>query len=271
MSPMPKYRESDFPEPGSVFVATMKDGRLAAGRVLRREFEGGGMAVLLAGSPWIGTAPPPLDLPILREILTRTHHGYSKPSILDSRSLIWSFHLMPEGFRIIGKIELTSADLSLQCNTYGGWQSIPIGVYTQWRWDHDRDNLLREEAEEEAREAERRRIARERREAFVRSLTLEKLAATDWFASWNAERETTRLARERILRLIEELRQAPKHTQVIVKKLVRVAVKDFNALDKKQQFIDTIEREELCEAFEQIVCAARQPGIASEIDNWRSW
>ena len=109
----PKYKAEDFPEPGSVFVAPMKDGRLTAGRVLRREHEGGAMAVLLAGSPWIGNAPPPLDLPQLRETLEFTHHGYGNPNRWGERTnLLWSWYLMPEDFRVIGSIELSREERS---------------------------------------------------------------------------------------------------------------------------------------------------------------
>ena len=103
------------------------------------------------------------------------------------------------------------------------------------------------------------------------SVTLEKLAETQWFASWDPELDTTRQARELVSRLVEELRNVPKRTKALVSKPVRAAIKDLNKLDKKQQFIDTIEREEICEAFEQIVCAAGQPSLVHEIDNWRDW
>ncbi len=49
------------------------------------------------------------------------------------------------------------------------------------------------------------------------------------------------------------------------------SVKDFNRLDAVHHFISTMEREDLCEAYEQIVCAAKFPHVIDQIDQWRDW
>src|SRR5687768_1791058 len=84
MSPRPKYNEEDFPAPGTVFVAPMDDGRFSSGRVLRRQFQGGAQAALITASPWIGSEPPPLDLPELKETLVLSHHNWK-----DRREFVW--------------------------------------------------------------------------------------------------------------------------------------------------------------------------------------
>ena len=107
----PNYTSSDFPEPGSVFVAPLPDGRLCAGRVLRNEFKGGAQAVLLAASSWIGDKEPLLVEPGLRDTAVSTHHTWQS-----RQNIFWSHYLMPADFRIIGKIELSEADRQASSN-----------------------------------------------------------------------------------------------------------------------------------------------------------
>src|SRR5688572_28417054 len=178
----PKYTASDFPEPGSVFVAPLPDGRLCAGRVLRSEFEGGAHAVLLAASAWIGDQDPALSESKLRETAVLTHHAWGS-----HQNVFWSWDLMPAEFRIIGVLDLSESDRQATSQSHAGWQSVPIHAFLQWRWDHDREALLAEEAREEAAEADRRRIRAERRAAYMNSLTLESLAERNWFPEWEGE------------------------------------------------------------------------------------
>jgi hypothetical protein len=141
----------------------------------------------------------------------------------------------------------------------------------QWRWDHDRENLLREEAQAAVQDTERRGIAAERRAEWLRSLTLETLASQTWFAIWDSSRTTTDATRKLFAKLVEELRALPKLSSGPVGKLVQACVKELNRIDRQSQFIDTIEREDLYEAFEQILWAARQPSVIEEIEMWRDW
>lgn len=169
--PRPKYKEEDFPPPGTVFVAPVADGRLAAGRVLQRAFTGGAQAALVAATPWIGTDIPPLESSVLRETLILTHHSWkSKPEIF------WTWDLMPEDFRIVGQIELPESDRTAPSASFTGWQAVPLQALMQWRWDHDREALLRDEADEAARLAELNRKRAAVREEYLRTLMLDALA-----------------------------------------------------------------------------------------------
>lgn len=251
-----------------MFVAPLPDGRLSAGRVLRNEFSGGAQAVLLAASPWIGDRDPPLTESKLRDTAVLTHHGWrSEPHVF------WSWELMPADFRHIGMIELSEADRQATSNSYTGWQSVSIQAYLQWRWDHDRETLLAEEARAEAEAAERRRAGAERRAAYMKSLTLESLAGRQWFSEWDDAGSLAQVERIRrvIGTLVEDLVALPKRTQANVQKRYRLAIKELNQIDADADGITTIEREDLCEALEQIACAAKFPAMASYVDNLREW
>lgn len=264
----PGYTSADFPEPGSVFVAPMPDGRLCAGRVLRSEFNRGAHAVLLAASTWIGSSDPELSDPRLVEVSLLTHHAWDR-----TPNVFWTFDLMPADFRTIGRIAPTAAELDIRSDSYGGWQSVPLQAYAQWRWDHDREALLTEEAQKEAEEAERKRISSERRAQYMRSLTLDSLAEQEWFESRGDEETSAQVARIRdvIMRLIADLRGLPKRTQATVQKRFRQAIKELNQIDAEGDGILTIEREDICEALEQIACAAKYPMLAHAIDQLREW
>ena len=268
MAQKTKFGEDDFPRPGTVFVAPTKDGRLSAGRVLCSEFHGGAHAVLISGSPWIGDKAPPLDLPDLRSILYCNHHNYDSGPLL-----IWVHDLIPPHFIIIGELELSADELATSSNSYSGWEYIPNQVLMQWRWEHDREALVEEDARlfAEKTEASRQRAAV--RAEYMRTLTLDSLAERVWFTTW----EDTDIGlpldecRSLIAKLVQELRAVPKLTLTIAKRLLKQSVKEFNRLDAKQHFINTIEREGLCEAYDQIMAAAKFPQAANQVELWRDW
>ncbi|MGE3778196.1 MAG: hypothetical protein AB7F89_13495 [Pirellulaceae bacterium] len=260
--------EEDFPEAGTVFVAPTGDGRLAAGRVLRRQFEGGAFGALVAASRWIGREVPPLDLVELRETLVLTHHRWQA-----TPEIFWAHSPMPADFTAIGRIELPPEDREASSFTFGGWHSVPLQALLQWRWDHDREALLREEAANAVAEAQRRQKAAAARAMLLRSLTLDSLAERKWLADWDSPSPGSPVAESRALlaQLVRELRAVPKLTKTTARRLMRQSVRAFNRLDSPRPFITTMEREELCEAYEQFACAAGFPELADEIDRWREW
>jgi hypothetical protein len=268
MSRRPKYREQDFPPPGTVFAAPTRDGRFSAGRVLCRQFHGGAQAALVAGTPWLGDELPSLNFPELRNTLVRSHHKWK-----NNPERFWVQEPMPPDFIIIGEIELLPEDLAATSDTFAGWQSIPLQALTQWRWDHDRESLLRDETRQAAEHAETQQKLAAARAELMRTLTLDSLVDRPWFASW--EDANSNLPRHEcrslIAKLVNELRAVPKLTLGVVRKHLKQSVKDFNRLDAERHFIATIEREDLCEAYEQIMCAAKFPQAVDQIGQWRDW
>ena len=268
MSRRPKYREEDFPPPGTVFTAPTRDGRFSAGRVLCRQFHGGAHAALIAGTSWLGDKVPSLHLPELRNTLILSHHKWR-----NYLSIFWVQEPMPPDFIIVGQIELSQDDHAATSDTFTGWQSVAIHALTQWRWDHDRESLLRDEAQQAAEQAEAQRQLATTRAELMRTLTLDSLVDRRWFASWEDADSNLPLheCRSLIVKLVNELRAAPKLTLGVVKKHLKQSVKDFNRLDAEHHFIATIEREDLCEAYEQIMCAAKFPQVVDQVEQWRAW
>lgn len=254
--------------PGTVFLAPTSDGRLSAGRVLRRAFEGGAQAALIAVTPWIGNELPSLDLPMLRETLILNHHKWK-----NAPQRVWVWDMMPESFKILGQIELSAEDMAASSNAFTGWQNVPLQSLLQWRWDHDREALLRDEALEAANQAETNRQRAATRAEYLRTLTLDSLVDRAWFSAWETVDSNLPIREVRLLiaNLVDQLRTAPKLTIRIAKRLLKQSVQAFNRLDAAQQFISTIEREDLCEAYEQIMCAAKFPQVVDQIDQWRDW
>lgn len=238
------------------------------GRVLRREFHGGAQGALIAASPWLGAEVPPLTLGEIRETLHLNHHKWK-----NEPEVFWVHDPMPGDFHIIGQIELSPEDLAASSDTYGGWHSVPLQALLQWRWDHDREALLRDEARHAAELAESQRRRAAARAEFLRTLTLDGLVDRTWFESWEDadSRVPLQACRSLIVNLVNDLRAEPRLNLGIVKKHLKKSVMDFNRLDQPHHFIATIEREDLCEAYEQIACAAGFPQASDQIERWREW
>jgi len=264
----PKYREEDFPCPGTVFAARLPDGRFAAGRVLDRRFQGGAQAALIATSPWIGRELPNPEDPLIRQTLILNHHNWK-----NTPECVWVWDLIPEEYVVIGQIALTDEDHAVSSKAYGGWENVPIQVFLQWRWDYDRAAVLAEDEKAATAKAQARQAATEAREQYLKKLTLENLDGHDWFSKWSSDRAELPIpeSRKLISDLVRSLRSQPKVTKAMATKLLRATVQGFNKLDASRQFIDTIEREEIYEVLEQVLCAARFPQLIDCVENWRDW
>jgi hypothetical protein len=223
---------------------------------------------LIAASPWLGNELPPLDLPVLRETLVLNHHKWK-----NQPEMFWVHDIMPPGFMIVGQFPLSSDDLMAYSHTFGGWHIVPLQALLQWRWDHDREALLRDEALQAAQDAETQRQRAAAHAELMRTQTLDSLVDRTWLASWEDADSDLPLhkCRSLLAKLVNELRAAPKLTMAVAKRHLKQSVKDFNRLDAEQHFIFTIEREDLCQAYEQILCAAKFPLLVNQIDNWREW
>ncbi len=263
-----KFTEKQLPPAGSVFLVPLTDGRFGVVRVLRTKSDGGTPAAFVVPSSWIGnTAVRPSDRDI-RLPLFLTHHSWA-----NQREALWVVNLPPPSFIPIGDIEITAADTALEREAYSVWESIPVQILLQWRWDNDREALLAEEAANDAKAIEARKVAAARRAELLRTVTLDSLSNQIWFDAWDEELEGPNLAASQrlVANLIVDLKAAPKLTKTVVRRLLRSTVKKFNQLDEPTQFIETTHREDICEAFELIMAAVRYPELADEVEEWRNW
>jgi hypothetical protein len=145
----------DQPPVGASFLMPLRDGRFGLCRVLRHDrgdapfVEG---SVLVACCPWIGEGPPAnLGDPALRALL---------PSIGEG-GVFWVEEPVPEAFTLLGPIEPTEDETSLQTHQTETWSAAPRQVLLAWRQEHDREAL-------EAELEEARRTAPEREEQWKR-------------------------------------------------------------------------------------------------------
>ena len=263
-----KYGESDLPAAGSVFVAPLADGRFGVVRVLRTKSQSGYAFAFVVPSSWIGrSAVRPSDSDI-RLPLFLTHHSWA-----NRREALWVSTPPPSSFVPVGALEITAADDALEHEAYSAWESLPIQILLQWRWDNDREALLIEDAAKKAKEIEERMASNERRAEMLRTVTLENVSDRIWFDTWDEELDGSNLSASRrlVADLVNRLRTAPKLTKVVARRLLRSTVKEFNQLDALSQFIETTHREDICEALEIIMAAARYPELADEVEEWRDW
>jgi hypothetical protein len=232
---------------GDAFLAPLEDGRLCVCRVLRVEPDGD---VLVGASAWIGTEPPDPADPQLRKLLRLTHHAWGgqvgRSWVIDDP--------VPANFTRFGVIPPTAKEAALPCASYGGWGSFPREVLRQWRWDHEREQVLAEDEAEQRAEQE----AYERGRRAYKPLpagTLEDLRRETPFAGWSeytdpiALRESRRIIRETIDALIALGPDAPEPACLDE---IDHCVERFNFLDEDDQFIDSFERDDICGLLERI-------------------
>ncbi len=271
--------EDDLPCPGSVFFLPLSDGRFSIARVVRRVMgidptkstikrQVVSSRVLVVSSSWVGAEKVRPSHAKIRTCLVLTHHSWGGVT-----QATWISEPPPVEFSYAGLIPLSKEDDDIESVAYGDWKSLCLQPLLQWRWDHDRENLLLEEAVERKHAEEKRRHFSERQAEILPTLTLESLTRREWFEKWDADGEHSFRQESKllILKLIEELDSLPKRSKSFVRNHLRQCVESFNQLDEAHSFIQTTHAEDIVEALELIVSVARYPGLVDSIDEWRAW
>jgi hypothetical protein len=265
-----KHKVEDFPAVGSVFSMPLADGRLGICRVLRIKVDIKGYPVaLVAASDWIGHSPPPLDDPSVRRTLILRHHAWA-----GSPECIWVSDLPPKTFRNLGRITLSKEEKEIDCLVYSGWEGLQLQVLLQWRWDNEREAVLREDAEKKAIKEKKSAKAASDRQEYLLRLTLPQLLSKELFPTWKEyPKAKDKRAIEQIIktfvRTLSECNESL--TREFVAKELQSCVVKLNDLDEERRIIETVEREDLFDVFEEILYAAGQPGLLSVVDDTRDW
>lgn len=263
-----KSREIPLSEvrPGDVFLMPLEDGRFGACRVLQRKEDSSG--VLVAASPWIGTAEPDLAEPQLQTTLRPTHHACT-----GAPAMLWVGDPVPETFRLLGSLPPTSEELDLEIHVFGSWGYCSIQVLMQWRWDHEREIVLAEE-EAERRKQQDSREAHRRAYKPLPARTLEEFRRHTHFAGWNGYvaavqvRASRRIIRDAIDALIELGPEGPAPAKIDV---FRLAIERFNALQAEEHFIMTIEREHICGLLNDLAGLVDLDDYSNALTSARDW
>lgn len=271
-----KKKKTELPTEGAAFAVPLEDGRYSVCRVLHdrdSEYaqEQRSRVILVACSAWVGDKVPDVTDESLRPILYLTHHAWKNKA-----EVVWIDDELPADFIPIGTIEPTPEEKAIESLTFSSWHSVRIQPLAQWRWDHDREAVLAEDQEKARRkEQENTERLRHQREQFLAEATLERLQKRRFFPHWGeypskqAIRKSRKIMKETVNQLVELGQKTSKMKRMAV---LQACIESFNALDVElDHFIETIEREDICEEFELIQHACGLGEIDDLSDEWREW
>lgn len=264
-----------LPAPGTVFLFPLPNGLWSACRVLRHTTQEeskriGAPMWVVAGSAWAGEAEPDLYDERLREVLVLTHHKWQK-----QRHILWQEGSPPEEFRALGTLPVTDEDTDETGTGHSGWQAYPVQAWLQWRWDHERDAVLAEDAVQEAQRQVAIAAAPENYRKQLARLTLQGLLKKRRFTGWRGyvPKPLLQACRDYFQTAIEALIALGPSPSVRARiRILRECIRRLNSLDEQNShFISTIEREDLCAAFDEIVYACGLHNCPDLADRWRDW
>jgi hypothetical protein len=123
--------------------------------------------MILAALDWVGGPRPSPEEIANAPVLEVNHHSWAPhPELLNVH------HLVPQSWKKVGH---RAPDPTLTCSSYGWPDSITIQIDMQWRWNHERAKVLREDAARNRAEQRKRDRARAKERARRWRLTLRQL------------------------------------------------------------------------------------------------
>jgi hypothetical protein len=248
----------------------LSNGRWSACRVLDVR---GARGLLVEGLDWNDVAPPTLeDVRKARPLALNRHAGPAKPC----RDFVRG--APPRSFRLLGVLTPSPRERATECWSWGRWEFFALQALLEWRWKHDRKALLAEEARRTAAQAARDAEAETKRRTRLAGQTLEGLSRRRFFSSWSRppahpSPELTRASRALLREAVERLLGlGPGARQTSKIKILRDCVEAFNRLDEENDhFIETDEREDICEQLEEIAYACGLGHRVTEAYEGRDW
>ena len=264
---------------GDVFLMPLANGMLSACRVLYQiDTAWHGFladAWMVVGCEWTGVEPPPLDHPSVRRPLRLTHHAHEAMGKEFSKA--WLTGPVPDAFRLLGNVPPTP-DETLPLFPYqASWEALRANALEQWRWDHEREAVLAEDADKAAEfEARQAELERQRREA-LKNLTYAQFRAQRLFPDWGPPTPRKMIAASRKLMKetatrLESL--GPKPDREAARAVLRDCILAFNRLDQDKEhgpWIETVEREDICSHFSALAHIAGFSDEPELADAWRDW
>ena len=224
----------------------------------------------MAVSSWVGDEVPDVTDSRLREIYVETHHGHGP----NEWNCVTVSDPVPDSFRRLGTIEPSQGE-GLMVGIWTRWHGLASERLIQWRWDNDREALLKEEQEAKERWKREHADDAKQRQEYLDSLTLVSLRKTRRFSEWEGDRPAKAIAECRKLfrELIDTfIALGTNPTRITVSAAVRRCVEGLNELDERDDgFIETGEREALCKEIDEIVYAVGQRKCDGLADEWREW
>ena len=249
----------------------LEDGRFGACRVIQKDPMILGIErILVAATPWIGSSKPELSEPLLKKILLLNHHNWSnKPAIL------WISDTAPSDFKLIGSLKPSAAEEQIPCSSFHNWDFFPFSVLMQWRWDNDREAVMKEDEERQQKETNLREVEANKRREYLSKITLKELQNKKRFKNW--EGYVTEIVLEAARNIFRGTIDAvidlgPDASDESILDKLKWCIISLNNLDADHDgFIETEEREDLCAEFEEIVHASGLGHYKDLVDEWREW
>jgi hypothetical protein len=272
---MPQKKKVTLPAEGEAFAVPLEDGRYSVCRVIHGAGSDAARqwskspCVLVACSAWIGSELPRAYDAALRPILRLTHHSWT-----GQPEMAWVSDAAPSELIPIGTIPPTADEKAMECNASGGWASFAIQPLKQWQWDHEHSAVLADDENERRKAIEQHNQRAEEQEAFLAATTLDDLRDHQFFPRWDeflpamVVSESRKLMAATVRQLAELGTSAPEHERMAV---LQECIESFNRLDATFRFIETLEREDICEEFEALVHACGLGHYEDLADEWREW
>lgn len=267
---MGRKKKVILPNAGDAFAVPLEDGRYSVCRVLADRITRPKLsidAVLVASSAWIGSEIPSVDNPELRPILKLTHHSWDKEKIA------WISDPVPDTFIPIGTIAPSDKEAFLNCPSHSDWFSKIQQPLMQWQWDHDPEAVKAADAARKQAQADQAAQQKRQRQEQLKQAKLQDLAKHKFFADWTyPPRKAITASRKIMVDTVQTLIALGKSASESDRlNVLQSCIESFNALDEKLEFIETVEREDICHEFEAIVHACGLGSHENLADEWRDW
>ena len=236
----------------------------------------------------IFTSPPSLDDirnlgPLVRKrfmfgqltSFQRMSKNPPKNYATNSARLDWEPDLLE--FTLLGSLPLSNEEkvLGEKNTSYSTWGFASADAEGEWRWAHDNETLLSEHALQKAETKRRKQAEKERFENRLSKLTWEKLLAEDFFERWKESPPFPppvfkHALSQRINSSISELQGlGEKYPRAKVRKILKSLVNEITTLDQKFDFvIETEEREDIYNVFDDLTFLSKQRSLMEEIPDW---
>jgi hypothetical protein len=250
-----------LPEPGDVLTYEVSPGRCVLLRVVARVDD----ARCVVLTRWQGKAPKKVPTAkSVKEVQPLEHHQWKRPMVGG-----WVREPLPDEVVRLGKLAVTRTErarvmhprdwvnattktphLGQKVLPMSGWAGLLRDAKAQWRWDHDRDAVLAEEAAVQAAklEAFNRAVLEEReRKTALLARDVKSFREERFFATWEHAPKALVTALEGAMQAAVQALEG-KRGDVAVPSLMRL-VEAFNSLDGAHGHeFDTADAEELMEA-----------------------
>lgn len=259
-------------QPGELLALDVAPSRWAVLRVLAEER--GDLCVVM--TRWSGPSRTPLEAlrraPTLFELQPLSHHKWARPAVGG-----WLKPPPPASLSQLGKVPLRAGEaaqvlhpsawvnaprktaaLAARVLPVMRWDELIDQARKQWRWEHDRPALLREEAAAQVERVAALQQAMARHaeaEQAQEAAGLDGLVRFRFFPAWKAEKPAAlHRAAEKLLRdAVTELRALPPRS---APKRLRAVMAGFNALHARYDF-DSADAEDIVEAVDRVARAAK--------------